>query len=39
MDDGALLVEPVPFYKRREFQLGAGVFIVGAVIVLVRGLR
>jgi len=38
-DDGALLVEPVPFYKRRELQLGAGVFLVGAVIVLVRGLR
>jgi len=37
--DGALLVEPVPFYKRTEFQLAAGVFLVGAVIVLVRGLR
>ena len=37
--DGALLVEPVPFFKRTEFQLAAGVFIVGAVIVLVRGLR
>jgi hypothetical protein len=39
MDDGALLVEPVPFYKRRELQLAAGVFVVGAVVVLVRGLR
>lgn len=39
LDDGALLVEPVPFYKRRELQLAAGVFVVGAVIVLVRGLR
>jgi len=39
LDDGGVLVEPVPFYKRRELQLGAGVFLVGAVIVLVRGLR
>ena len=39
MGDGALLVEPVPFYKRTEVQLAAGVFIVGAMIVLVRGLR
>jgi hypothetical protein len=39
MDDGALLVEPVPFYKRPELRVAAGVFVVGAVIVLVRGLR
>jgi Protein of unknown function (DUF3618) len=39
MHDGALLVEPVPFYKRTELQVAAGVFLVGAVIVLVRGLR
>jgi hypothetical protein len=37
--DGALLVEPVPFYKRPELQLAAGVFAVGAVVVLIRGLR
>jgi hypothetical protein len=38
-DDGALLVDPVPFYQRRELQLGAAVFVVGAVVVLIRGLR
>jgi uncharacterized protein DUF3618 len=37
--DGGLLVEPVPFYQRRELQLGAAVFVVGAVVVLIRGLR
>jgi len=38
-DDGALLVQPVPFYRRRELQVGAGVFVVGAIVVLFRGLR
>jgi hypothetical protein len=39
MDDGALLVEPIPFYRRRELQLAAGVFVLGAIAVLVRGPR
>lgn len=39
LGDGALLVEPAPFYKRTELRLAAGVFLVGAAIVLVRGLR